>query len=930
MRFGLIVSMFLASVLLAVSWTDTCGADDGSIHRYYDTFGSGTYNPLPTTPRRSYDSNKKRKSTGANDEKDLRKKYKNYNMRKGVRYFSKKQYYKAIEQFTKVLGRNSSHIEAYNFRGSAYFATMQYTSAIRDFTKAIRLAPDSASLYINRGKSYFGKNQLKEAQKDFNKAIKLNPKETSVYEVMGEYYAEKKHYGKAIDIYTKAIKADPKVDYFFIKRAELFFTTGKFKMARLDFKNAITLGKNISQLDRLYILHLISTVKSKASRTIYRETLYQFNEHVKSKKNSDWIRTVARYFLDMDGTSEEDVLQVARNSRNKDEVIPRLCGTYYYLGEKSLMKGDRKGAEEFFNKALATKYKVMPEYDYAKATIKLSGLSMASAKPKATATRSTSSLPPVLSIKDIVFSEKVLDAGETADLSITVRNTGPGDAEGVYVDLVSDLSGVEFPGNKTFPTIAKNGGERKITVSVKGGMDLPTAKANLDIKIIEPNFKMNLRAKRLAFATRKFRNPKLVLAKFAVLESNSSNPNNRIDINEIIDVKFAVQNVGVGTAENVDIRVRNNQKGVMLIGVVDNGRIVRKNPRIARLEAGKYTTIVYRYVTNSEFSGKALSFSLNANEKTRRYGLSEVKTVAINSELKEEGYIRQVRLDDDAVTGGVVIEDVPDFVVDVEKNLPGTRMKNKDSIAVVIGNRDYKKAKRVEFAINDAEAVRAYLAEVFGYREGNIFFLPNVSKGDFELYFGNLGNHRGKLFNHVKPGRSDVFVYYSGHGAPGLKDKKGYFVPVEADPQYIELGGYQADVFFENLSRIPARSLTVVLDACFSGADIHENISPMVLEISNPAASLKKGVVLSSSRGSQVSSWYNDKRHGMFTYFFLKAIHNRNADYDRNGRLTFEETYKYISDNSDGVPYFARRIHGVEQVPTIEGEYRDKVLVRYK
>ena len=76
--------------------------------------------------------------------------------------------------------------------------------------------------------------------------------------------------------------------------------------------------------------------------------------------------------------------------------------------------------------------------------------------------------------------------------------------------------------------------------------------------------------------------------------------------------------------------------------------------------------------------------------------------------------------------------------------------------------------------------------EGLGYKEGNIFFVNNASKSDFELYFGNDKSYRGKLYNAVKEGRSDVFVYYSGHGAPGLKDKKGYFVPVEADPQRSE------------------------------------------------------------------------------------------------------------------------------------------------
>jgi hypothetical protein len=255
---------------------------------------------------------------------------------------------------------------------------------------------------------------------------------------------------------------------------------------------------------------------------------------------------------------------------------------------------------------------------------------------------------------------------------------------------------------------------------------------------------------------------------------------------------------------------------------------------------------------------------------------------------------------------------------------------NNDAIAVVIGNKNYSKAKPVEYAINDARLLKRYVISALGYKEGNIFYLEDASQTDFKLFFGDNLSHKGKLFNAVKEGKSDVFVYYSGHGAPGLKDKKGYFVPVEADPQYLEFTGYPADVFYQNLSKIPARSITIVLDACFSGATIFENISPMVLEIDNPIINLNNGVVLSSSSGSQVSTWYNEKEHGMFTYFFLKAIHSRNADFDKNNKLTFNEIYKYISDKSEGVPYYARRIHGVEQNPTINGKYQGKVFVSYQ
>jgi len=267
--------------------------------------------------------------------------------------------------------------------------------------------------------------------------------------------------------------------------------------------------------------------------------------------------------------------------------------------------------------------------------------------------------------------------------------------------------------------------------------------------------------------------------------------------------------------------------------------------------------------------------------------------------------------------------------LDIDTRLPKGRHKNSNGIAVVIGNRKYQRAKNVEYAVNDAKLMKTYLVDVLGYKAGNVFYYENASKADFEILFGNKENHKGKLFNSVKKDKSDIFIYYSGHGAPGLKDKKGYFVPSEADPQYIELSGYPTEVFYANLAKVSARSTTIVLDACFSGASIFENISPMVLEIEKPALELKNAVILSSSSGSQVSSWYNDKEHGMFTYFFLKAIHNRNADTNKDRKLTFDEIYKYVSDNTEGVPYHARRIHGVEQNPTIEGQLKDKVFVTY-
>lgn len=265
---------------------------------------------------------------------------------------------------------------------------------------------------------------------------------------------------------------------------------------------------------------------------------------------------------------------------------------------------------------------------------------------------------------------------------------------------------------------------------------------------------------------------------------------------------------------------------------------------------------------------------------------------------------------------------------DVDVKLPKTQMKNPDAIAVVIGNTNYEKTKRVKYAINDARSIKNYLVQVLGYKPGNVFLINDATLADFKTFFGNEHNHKGKLYNSIKANESDVFVYYSGHGAPSLKNNAAYFVPVEADPQYVELSGYHTDIFYRNLAKLPAKSVTVVLDACFSGATVFDNISPIVVK-SKGIKGIKNGVLLSSSSKDQVSCWYNKKVHGMFTYFFLKAIHNKNADKNKDNQLTYEEIYKYLVDNNEGVPYFARRIHGIEQVPRIQGKDFKKVFVKY-
>jgi TPR repeat protein len=263
-----------------------------------------------------------------------------------------------------------------------------------------------------------------------------------------------------------------------------------------------------------------------------------------------------------------------------------------------------------------------------------------------------------------------------------------------------------------------------------------------------------------------------------------------------------------------------------------------------------------------------------------------------------------------------------------EHQLDMLRKRHKHAIAVIIGNRSYSNnLPSVDFAHNDAKAIREYVTTVLRYREGNIIDLRDASLGDLRRVFGDDKSHKGQLFNYVRPEKSDVFVFYSGHGVPGLRDQRGYLLPKDGDANLAELTGYPLDTLYANLHKLPAKSVTVVIDACFSG---NTSRGMLVRATSGIVVSAKtdnaNGItLLTAARGDQVASWDEDAEQGLFTKYFLLGVRGA-ADGDEfgngDGKVTLAEMRNYLNDE---MTYQARRRYGREQNPTLQGN-RQTVL----
>jgi uncharacterized caspase-like protein len=268
------------------------------------------------------------------------------------------------------------------------------------------------------------------------------------------------------------------------------------------------------------------------------------------------------------------------------------------------------------------------------------------------------------------------------------------------------------------------------------------------------------------------------------------------------------------------------------------------------------------------------------------------------------------------VSGSFEKISAPSVQTDVDE-LPSIKAKpNKNAYAIVIGIESYRqKLPKADYAVADAKTMTEYLTKVMGYPEENVVTLINdrALKSDFEKYFEKwLPNNAEK--------DGTVFIYYSGHGAPNVKTGDAYLVPYDGDPSFIEQTGYSLKKLYESLNKLQAKEIIVALDSCFSGAGgrsvLAKGARPLVMTMESLAIP-SKVAVLSASSGDQISSTYEEKGHGLFTYFMLKGI--------KDGITEIGELFDYLKPH---VGRTARKVYNNEQTPQLIAPEKKKVFLR--
>lgn len=245
---------------------------------------------------------------------------------------------------------------------------------------------------------------------------------------------------------------------------------------------------------------------------------------------------------------------------------------------------------------------------------------------------------------------------------------------------------------------------------------------------------------------------------------------------------------------------------------------------------------------------------------------------------------------------------------DVDINIPKAAGSRPNTFALVIANENYRRVAAVPFAANDGKVVCEYLKTTLGLPEKNIIYVEDASLNDL-----NYNLQRIAEICRAYKGDASLIVYYAGHGVPDDSTKDAYLLPVDGYAESPSASGLSLSALTATLADLPTKSTSLFLDACFSGGVRSGDASDMLVGARGVRIKPKRNavsgnlVLFSASQGEETAQPYDEKQHGLFTYYLLKKLQ------DSKGSVTLGDLTDYVTDSVERTSV----VNGKKQTPTV-------------
>jgi len=548
----------------------------------------------------------------------------------------------------------------------------------------------------------------------------------------------------------------------------------------------------------------------------------------------------------------------------------------------------------------------------------------------------TRGLPPNL-FADLSFTDDngngILEAREKAMLNITLSNQGKGDAMQLEVnvtDSTNDL-GMSVTNANQKINVIKAGESVKVSIPITTDIKLKTATHKLTINVLE-HYGYDMDPAYLVLETYAYQPPQLVLSGLEIIDSGVGTgaiaEDGQLQAGEQVKAKLVVQNIGIDIAKNTTFSVTSSDPNIYLNNA---------EGAIGDIKAGEVKEIYVTLSPNKRVTTKgSLPIFLTMKEEVGNGNLENFQLpIALNQKPPQTKLVT-VKADVESLKKNVARFEYTSNkfrtnianVVNIA-TVPSATIKRPNSVGVIFGISSYKELPPAPYADNDAKIVKDYFEKVLGVEQVISYTNEQVNGFIFDDVF-NPDN--GELQRAIAKGETEVFVFYSGHGIPDKTGENVYLFPSDGKISRLETQGYNIEKLYRNLSKLGAKHVTVILDACFSGG------SRKTEKVETENLIAQKGVkvrpkntwlgdpnftIISSSTGEETSLGFETSETGLFTYYLCAGLQGK-ADANNDRTITVGELKQYVIKN---VTETSKKISGI-QTPIFSGD-ENLVLTRY-
>ena len=206
----------------------------------------------------------------------------------GRKYFSAKDFEKAVEPLKKAVALDPSLSDAHFMLGATYSALRRNQDALPFAKEAARLAPKDHTHHFSLGLIYFNLKQYENALSSLQQAVRLEPGYAESHYWLGRVHADGyKQYEKAISALREAIRLDPDNAYAYRDLGAVYSILKQYPQALEATRQALRLkpdhalahlnhGRILFRMGRkdeaIQVYNRLLTLDKQKAQELYAET----------------------------------------------------------------------------------------------------------------------------------------------------------------------------------------------------------------------------------------------------------------------------------------------------------------------------------------------------------------------------------------------------------------------------------------------------------------------------------------------------------------------------------------------------------------------------------------------------------------------------------------------------------------------------------